>query len=253
MTDSIKNGVESLPLIEKITNLHSTLLVLVLLFTVDLCLLWVTGTNLLTYPWQLASQNIHHGKIALLFGVSLFCYVVVLPAINGVLWELAAPFEWHVLRHIVNIFKSSDKEDHEYRKGLNDRENVPTWALKRWAAENHDSFAYELTKENTAAHQRHIRTSFAINHASAALMLLLWVESETHNSVWFEVVKWINQHIAGELRFVCMAVLVLSSFIPCVSWWFSRKLGVDDSKVYYPKAAIERYEANRKRSSSRHL
>jgi hypothetical protein len=252
MTDSIKDGVESLPLIEKITNLHSTLLVFVVLFTVDLCLLLATGTNLMTYPWQSVQSNMHHGKIALLFGAALFCYVVIVPVINGILWQLAIALEWHVFRRIADIFKSSDKdqENHEYRKSINDRENVPTWALKRWAAENNDPFAYELTKENTAAHQRHVRRSFAINHASAALMLLLFVESETHNSVWFEIAKLINQHVTGELRWVCMGALVLSIFIPCVSWWFSRNLGVDASKVFYPKAAIERYETSKKNRAS---
>ena len=248
MTDSIKDGVESLPLIEKITNLHSTLLVFVVLFTVDLCLLLATGTNLMTYPWQSVQSNMHHGKIALLFGAALFCYVVIVQMINGILWELAFILDWHVFRRIANVFKfdNKDQEDHEYRKSINDRENVPTWALKRWAAENNDPFAFELTKENTAAHQRHVRRSFAINHASAALMLLLFVESETHNSVWFEIAKLINQHVTGELRWVCLVALVLSLFIPCVSWWFSRNPGVDASKVFYPKAAIERYETSKK-------
>jgi hypothetical protein len=180
MTDSIKDGVESLPLIEKITNLHSTLLVFVVLFTVDLCLLLTTGTNLITYPWQSVQLNLHHGKIALLFGVALLCYVVVVPVINGIFWDFTSALERRLLRRIVDMFKSSnkDQEDYEYRKSINDRENVPTWALKRWAAENNDPFAYALTKENTAAHQRHVRRSLAINQASAALMLLLFVESE---------------------------------------------------------------------------
>ena len=224
------------------------------LFTVDLCLLLATGTNLMTYPWQSVQSNIHHGKIALLFGMALFCYVVIVPVINGILSEIALILNWYAFRHIADMFKSSDKdqEDHEYRKSINDRENVPTWALKRWAAENNDPFAYELTKENTAAHQRHVRRTFAINHASAALMLLLLVESIIHNSVWFEIAKLINLHVADELRVACIVALVFSLFIPCVSWWLSRNPGVDASKVFYPKAAIERYETSKKNRASRY-
>lgn len=250
MTENIKDGVESLPMIEKITNAKSVLMVFVVLFTVDLCLLLTTGSNLITYPWQSVKDNIHHGKIALLFGVSLFCYVVVVPVVNGIFWEIAKVIDLHGLSHIAQIFKSSD-EDHEFRRIINDRENVPTWALKRWAAENNDSFAYELTKANTASRQRIIRKTLSINHASAALVLLLVIEYKTLNSVLFEMVKLINLHVTGESRLILVGTLVLSIFIPFISWWLSRYPEKDDSKVFYPKAAIERYEISKKIRATR--
>ncbi len=248
MPESVKKSIEILPFFEKITNIQSVWMIFVVIFTVDLSLLFSTDTNLLTYSWSSMQHNMHYGKIALFFGASLFFYVLIVPVINGIFWKIVFQLDWEVIKPICKMLKFPDENEDWVRKNYHSKW-IPTRALKFWAIDNDDKFAYELAKEKTLAHQLQSHRNETINNLCAALMFLLVLEYATVNSVWFELNRLTSQHASGDFQTFLFVALALTFFMPLVSWWLTRFPTEDQSLIYYPKAASERYEAYKKNRS----
>lgn len=237
MGNQIKDFLDSIPLIERVTNLRSVLLILVLMLWADLSLVVVTKTNLITHPWDDVRNQIHYGWLLILSGAFLAWYVVIVPAVNAIIFELLkfsscifdevwpSPQNWH--RHHVD--RSSNGE-------------LLASSLLKWGVEHSDELAIRLATEKLSANEVKAKNNIALNNAALAFMILAAADYLLPTALFEQFVcPW----ILADGWSVTISRLFLIGFLLAVlaSWMMTRPSTLASPYLFYPKAVSK--NANR--------
>lgn len=231
MSDQIKSSLDSIPLIERVTNLRSALLILVLMLWVDLSLVVVTKTNLLTHPWQESKQQIHYGWVAVLSGAFLAWYVLLTPVVNFFIHACIRFIFQTPLGKIISFLATTfGKEDDHIKEG-----QIRAHSLKRWGINNADELAIRLATEQLEKNKEAEQSMANINHVAAAFMVLILAEAVWPGSI-FQMFVLPLVHSDGSLSYLVKGAITVILIVVATSWWITRPFQWTDSYVYYPKA-----------------
>ena len=241
LPDGVKEGVETLPLIEKVATMQSTQMIFVVILTVDLCLLYFTQKNIITYDWTVVHANLHYGKLAICFALSLLGYVVAVPVVSDFFLKIFLFLEIELVRPVGRWLLSLADQDN-FAKIDGDENMIPTRQLRVWAIEHQDQFALELVREKVSKLDRDRRRQASLHHSSAALIILFALEYATSGGLWTETSGFIHKQFSGDVQIGFMLALIFSIVLPLLSWWWTRDTMWHDGLVFYPKAAKERYD-----------
>lgn len=230
MENQIKEGLDSVSLLKRITNFRSVLLILVLMLWVDLSLVTVTKTNLITHPWDEARKQFHYGWVAILSGAFLVWYVVIVPVVNLFIFGL--------IKVIFEIFDrdfSSAVADSRLQSYRASRGELLDSSLFKWGVDTSDELAIRLTTEKLQNINEIKESRANINHSSFAIMLLILVESIWPGSLFQEFV-WPLALPINTMGCVIFFSLLVFLIVVATSWWLTLPFQRVDSYVYYPKA-----------------
>lgn len=243
MSDQIKSSLDSIPLIERVTNLRSVLLILVLMLWVDLSLVAVTKTNLLTHPWQESKQQIHYGWVAVLSGVFLAWYVVLIPAVNALIQRWSDYLSYCFRKWLIDPFVANGEEEPGSLRYHMAHKEMPASSLWRWGIDHSDELAIRLATEKLQKSKEVEQSRANVNQAAFAFMLLVLADSLWPGSL-FQAYVWPLASTSNTLGVGILCVLLGFLLAIATSWWLTRPFQRTDSYVYYPKAV---HDDSRKR------
>jgi hypothetical protein len=220
--EETKKAVESLPLIEKLLNLKSLMLLWILMLWVDMALIFDAGHNLLSYPWH--DSHIHYGKVGIALGIGVTAYVLLIPLfiqLSHMLWVFAPKF-----------MQSNDEFSAEYRAA---HDSVRLSALYEWAVKHDDKMALEIWQKRDIQNRQTSNRAFEFQVASVALLILLLVECNfVPNSVCAIFLSHLSERVLNVTQTLIWG-------LPILIWWVNTGAVTEgDRWVYYPKAVVKK-------------